>query len=95
MRDSISIVSMASVSALGSSENQIWQHYLDQRSLIKEKDFSKFSALVSRIGSMEWDEINENKKIKNKKDLDHSVLIDIDCSRKDIENTGLKEIEYV
>ena len=94
MRDSISIVSMASMSALGSSENQIWQHYLDQRSLIKEKDFSKFSALVSSIGSMEWDAINELKKIKNYKDLDPSVLMAIYCSRKAFEKTGWKEKEF-
>ena len=91
MRERISIVSMASVSALGASEDESWQHYMEKRSFIKEKDFQKFSALVSSISKEHWDEINELKKIKNYKDLDPSVLMAIYCSRKAFEKTNWKD----
>ena len=94
MRERISIVSMASISALGVSENESWQHYKEKRSLIKEKDFQKFSALVSSISKEHWDEINELKKIKNYKDLDPSVLMAIYCSRKAFEKTNWKDKEF-
>ena len=94
MREKISIVSMASVSALGVSENKSWQHYLEKKSLIEEQDFIKFSALVSSISDEHWGEINELKKIKNYKDLDPSVLMAIYCSRKAFEKTGWKEKEF-
>ena len=85
---------MASVSALGSSKDRIWQHYLGKRSLIKEQDFKKFSAMVSSISSENWDDINKLKKIKNYKDLDPSVLMAIYCSRKAIEKTSWKDKEF-
>ena len=94
MRERISIVSMASVSALGASEDESWQHYLEKRSFIKEKDFQKFSALVSSISKEHWDEINEIKKIKNYKDLDPSVLMAIYCSRKAFEKTNWRDKEF-
>ena len=94
MRERISIVSMASVSSLGISQDQIWRHYLEKKSLIKEQNFEKFSALVSSINSEHWDEINELKKIKNYKDLDPSVLMAIYCSRKAFEKTTWKDKEF-
>lgn len=94
MRERISIVSMASVSSLGISQDEIWQHYSEKRSLIKEENFEKFSALVSSIKSQHWDKINELKKIKNYKDLDPSVLMAIYCSRKAFEKTTWKDKEF-
>ncbi len=94
MTKRISIVSMASVSALGASEDESWQHYMEKRSLIEEKDFQKFSALVSSISKEHWAEINELRKIKNYKDLDPSVLMAIYCSRKAFEKTGWKDKEF-
>ena len=94
MRERISIVSMASVSSLGISQDRIWQHYLEKKSLIKEQDFEKFSALVSSINTEHWDEINELKKIKNYKDLDPSVLMAIYCSRKAFEKTAWTNKEF-
>lgn len=94
MTERISIVSMASVSALGASEDESWQHYMEKRSLIEEKDFQKFTALVSSISKEHWAEINELKKIKNYKDLDPSVLMAIYCSRKAFEKTDWKDKEF-
>lgn len=94
MRERVSIVSMASISALGKSEDEIWGHYKQKKSLIKEKDFIKFSAPVSSISDDHWKEINELKEIKNYKDLDPSVLIAIYCSRKAFEKTDWKDREF-
>ncbi|MCA0933705.1 beta-ketoacyl synthase [Lutimonas saemankumensis] len=93
MRERISIVSMASISALGRDEEQVWQHYKKGNSLIRNVNFEKFSALVSGIREDLWEEIHELKKIKNYKDLDASVLMAIYCSRRAYEkvNWGHKE----
>ena len=77
MNDRISIVSMASVSALGDSEDQIWQSYIEGKSLINSRDFGKFSALVSSISESSLADIEQLKSIKNYKDLDPSVLMAI------------------
>ena len=63
MRERISIISMASVSALGLSVNKSWEHYIEKRSFIKERDFEKFTALVSSISTEHWAEINQLKKV--------------------------------
>lgn len=81
MKNVISIISMASVSALGASEDEIWGNYKEGRSLIQEKDFKKFHALVSEISDTHKDRIKELRSIKNYKDLDPSVLMAIYCSR--------------
>ncbi|WKK65285.1 beta-ketoacyl synthase N-terminal-like domain-containing protein [Lutimonas zeaxanthinifaciens] len=93
MRERISIVSMASISALGRDEKQIWQQYKSGNSLIRKINFEKFSALVSGLSTDLWEEINELKTTKNYKDLDPSVLMAIYCSRMayDKVNWGDKE----
>lgn len=72
---------MASVSALGASEDEIWENYKGGRSLIQEKDFKKFHALVSEISDTHKDRIKHLRSVKNYKDLDPSVLMAIFCSR--------------
>ena len=94
MREKISIVSMASISALGAEEEQVWQQYLEMKSLIEEKDFVKFSALVSSMRELHWNQVNELRKVKNYKDLDPSVLMAIYCSRKAFEKTDWKDEEF-
>lgn len=81
MRERVSIVSMASISALGKNQEEVWQHYKSGISLIREENFKKFSALVSGLSKGLWHEINELKNTKNYKDLDASVLMAIYCSR--------------
>mgnify|MGYP001815544284 FL=1 len=85
---------MASVSALGLSVNKSWEHYIEKRSFIKERDFEKFTALVSSISTEHWAEINQLKKDKNYKDLDPSVLMAIYCSRKAFKKTRWKDKEF-
>ena len=94
MRNRISIRSMASVSALGASEDDIWQSYLKRETLIQEKDFDKFSSLVSSIQEGHKNEIDSLKEIKNYKDLDPSVLMAIYCSRKAFKKSGWEDSEF-
>jgi len=82
MKNSISIVSMASISALGATEEEVWKYYKAQRSCIVEKDFGKFSALVSEIDKAHIEDLDALRNTKNYKDLDPSVLMAIYCSRK-------------
>ena len=94
MNERISIVSMASVSALGDSEAQIWQRYIEGKSLISCRDFDKFSALVSGVPETCLTEIEQLKAIKNYKDLDPSVLMAIYISRKALAHTDWHQKEF-
>jgi len=94
MKESISIISMASVSALGSSEDEIWQSYIEGRSLIKSREFDKFAALVSSIPDSCLEEIQDLKSVKNYKDLDPSVLMAIYISRKALMYTDWNQKEF-
>ncbi len=94
MRDKISIVSMASVSALGASEDEIWQSYVERKSLIVNKIFDKFSALVSGVSEKYQDEICLLNKTKNYKDLDPSVLMAIYISRKAFGRSAWNDLEF-
>jgi 3-oxoacyl-(acyl-carrier-protein) synthase len=85
---------MASVSALGASEDEIWKRYKQGRSLIQEKDFKKFVALVSNIDVKHKEQIKELRKIKNYKDLDPSVLMAIYCSRMAYKKTAWNDKEF-
>ena len=94
MKERISIVSMASVSALGASEEEIWQSYIEGRSLITSRESDKFSALVSSIPETCLKEIQQLKSIKNYKDLDPSVLMAIYISRKALAHSDWNEKEF-
>lgn len=94
MRERVSVVSMASISALGKDEEEVWQHYKNGNSLIREKDFEKFSALVSGLSKELWVEIGELKNTKHYKDLDISVLMAIYCSRLAYEKVAWDKREF-
>lgn len=89
MKDLISITSMASISSLGNSEESIWEAYKKNTHCLKIKDFDKFSALVCAIPVTANNEIealrNSDSKYKN---LDRSVLLAINTSRKAVEKTN-------
>lgn len=88
MIEPISIMAMASVSALGADEQQVWRSYLNKKPLIESRDFGRFGAFVSSIESELWAEINELRRIKNYKELDPSVLLAIFVSRKAVSQAG-------
>lgn len=82
MNEKVSITAMSSISALGSERSQIWKSYLRGSSLIQKKGFGSFEALVSGIDDSQWSGVNALKKEKNYRDLDPSVLLAIEVSRK-------------
>jgi 3-oxoacyl-(acyl-carrier-protein) synthase len=91
MQQPISITSIASISALGNSQEEIWSHYLKDSHFISEKKFEKFSALVAEISEESKNQIvalkNSDAKYRN---LDDAVLYAIFCGRKAIEKANWK-----
>lgn len=83
-------MAMASVSALGLDEQQVWESYQNKGSRIKQRDFGKFSALVSSIEREFWEEINTLRQVKNYRELDPSVLLAIYVSRRAVSKAGWK-----
>ena len=94
MKNKISIVAMSSISALGNEEGEIWQNYQKKSTLIKEKSFGRFKALVSSIKRDHRDAVEELRKIKNYKDLDPSVLMAIFTARKAFDQTDWSHREF-
>lgn len=94
MKDKISIVSMASVSALGSGEEEIWANYQRKISLITKKPFGPFSAMVSEIPRHYSNSIEALRNTKNYRDLDLSVLMAIYTARKAFEKSAWKQDEF-
>ena len=88
MKQPISITAIASISALGNSQEEIWNNYLNDNHFISEKKFTNFTALVSELSGESKKEIlalkNSDQKYKN---LDDSVLFAIFCGRKALEKS--------
>ena len=87
MREKISIVSMASLSALGKNSVEVWENYLNDVPTFVEKPFEKFSALVSSISKTNWSIIDKLRQEEHYRDLDASVLLAIAVCRKAVEQT--------
>lgn len=91
LKEPISITSIASISALGNSLEDIWNNYLNDNHFITEKQFVNFSALVAQIPDENRKEIlkirNSDLKYRN---LDDSVLLAIYCGRLAVEKAGWK-----
>ena len=91
LKEPISITSIASISALGNSQEEIWNNYLNDNHFISEKKFKNFSAYVAQLSEESKKEIleirNSDQKYKN---LDDSVLFAIFCGRKAVEKSGWK-----
>ena len=87
MNSPISITALASLSALGSTQNQIWDNYLSDSHFISEKQFDNSSALVAQISEEDKLEIEQLRHSDTKYlNLDDSVLYAIYVSRKAIES---------
>lgn len=94
MKEKISITSMASVSALGSETEEIWQQYQNSRHTFKEESFGNFDAFVSGLREKDRSIVDFIKKEPNYKDLDDSVLFSILVSRKAILNTDWTDKKF-
>ena len=89
MNKPISITALASISALGNSQEEIWEKYLTDQHFISEKQFQNSSALVAELPSSVREEIEglRNTDSKHKK-LDESVLFAMYVSRKAVQEAG-------
>jgi 3-oxoacyl-(acyl-carrier-protein) synthase len=94
MREKISIVSMASLSALGKTSEEVWTQYLNDEPTFVEQTFEKFSALVSPINKTNWNNIIKLRQEEHYNDLDASVLLAIAVSRKAVRQAGWIDKEF-
>ena len=91
LQQPISITSIASLSALGSNQEQIWNQYLTDKHAISTKDFENFSALVAQIPEEDITKIEALKNADPKyKNLDNSVLYTLFVARKAMKKAGWK-----
>ncbi len=81
---------MASVSALGADEKEVWASYKAGKSLISPQVIGLHSALVSRIDAKHWSEIDALRDNKHYKELDPSVLLAIHVGREALAKSGWK-----
>lgn len=88
----VSIVSIGSVSPLGSSPDEVWQSYLDERSFIAT---GALNVPVAQLSQQQLDELaalrNSN---PNYRHLDNSVLYAILASRRALQSAGWKDGEF-
>ncbi len=92
MSRKISIISISSFSPLGSSTVDIWENYLNNKTLIVESTIGNSLALVSSLPEDLKAKVEELKISDSKyKNLDDSVLYAILASRQAIENAGWKK----
>jgi len=91
MNSPVSITALASISALGSTQNQIWDNYLNDNHFISEKQFENFSALVAQLSEEDKVAIEELRDSDAKyRNLDDSVLYAIYVSRKAVTSANWK-----
>lgn len=91
MNSPVSITALASISALGSEQENIWNVYLSAAHFISEKQFKHFKALVAQISEDDKLKIAALRESESKyKNLDDSVLYSIYVSRKAIATANWK-----
>ncbi len=75
MNRRISITSIASLSALGSTFEEIWDNYIDEKHFLNEREYENFNAWVAELGEPDQRSIEQLRVSDIKyKDLDESVL---------------------
>jgi len=92
MKEIISITGLSSVSSLGSSADEVWENYLQDRHLLTLKKFKKFNVYVGSISekiNLEIDALRDSD--SNYKQLDRSVLLAIYTSRKAVSQVSWEE----
>jgi 3-oxoacyl-[acyl-carrier-protein] synthase II len=89
MNQPISITSIASISALGISDQEIWQHYLCDDHFLSEKVTNGKTVFVGQISKENQQKINALRVSDSKyKNLDDSVLFAIYVSREAIKKAN-------
>ncbi|TXD53188.1 MULTISPECIES: beta-ketoacyl synthase N-terminal-like domain-containing protein [unclassified Polaribacter] len=87
----VSITSIASISALGSSPKEIWQNYLSNTHFLSEKEVSGKTVFVGQLSAENQQKIRSLRKSDSKyRNLDDSVLFAIYVSREAVKNSNWK-----
>ncbi|TCI93085.1 beta-ketoacyl synthase N-terminal-like domain-containing protein [Tenacibaculum sp. M341] len=85
----ISITSFASISALGSNTENVWESYSDDDHRIKQQEFENFSAWTAAISEEDRKLLDEVKNSDNKyKNLDDTVLFSLFCAREAVKKSN-------
>ncbi|SOC79081.1 3-oxoacyl-(acyl-carrier-protein) synthase [Salinimicrobium sediminis] len=93
MKTSVSIISIGSVSALGSNHSEIWSRYLQNSHLLQKSDFGKVSAWAGFLPQEIKTEINNLRSQFRK--VDDSVLYAIYATRLAMERAGWERGEDI
>ena len=94
MKNPISITSIASISAIGSSEEEVWQNYLSDKHFLSTKEVLGKNVSVGQLSEMHQQKIKDLKKSDSKyKNLDDSVLFAIYVSREAIKSAKWKSTD--
>lgn len=91
MKNPISITAFSSIAALGSTQKEIWNAYLDNNHRIITKEFNKKETFIAQLSPIDKQHIEDLKQSDNKyKNLDETVLYAIYTSRKAIQKANWK-----
>lgn len=89
MPQTVSIVSIASISPLGNTHQSVWESYLTNQHCFIIKDFNSQNAYAAVLDSASRQEVEDLKQFDSKyKSLDSSVLYAIAASRKAVAQSG-------
>jgi len=91
LKNVVSITGLSSVSALGSSPKEIWNHYLDDRSFLTQQVFNDSLEWVASLPEelrIEVEKLRENPQYR---EVDLSVLFAIYTARNAVKQAGWKE----
>lgn len=96
LKKPISVTSVASVSPLGSTQEEIWDSYLQEHHFIKKHDFSgnqAFGAFIPKQLSQEIEDLRNSIPEFNK--VDNSVLFGVKAARTAVEKAGWKKKDNI
>lgn len=89
MKEPVSITSIASISALGSSSDEVWKNYQKDVHFIVEKQLESFNALVAELSEKDKAKVLDIRNSQSKyKSLDDSVLFAMYVARKAVEHAN-------
>jgi len=85
----ISITSIASISAIGSSQNEIWENYLINKHFLSKKEVNGMPVFVGQLSEENQQKITELRKSDAKyRSLDDAVLFAIFVSREAVKSSN-------
>ena len=88
MNKKISITSIGSISALGSSHEKIWNNYKNDKHFLKLENYENFEVWIAKISEEDKQFIEKIRYSDTRyKNLDNSVLYGLFAARKAIQNT--------